>query len=341
MRIAVLTGGGDSPGINAALRAIVLCAAKRGHEVLGVLDGWKGVMTGRFQPLAPADVKDLLAVGGTVLGSSRTNPFKTDDGPAQCVGQLRQAGVDALIAIGGDDTCGVAHRLAEHGVKAVGVPQTIDNDLNSTDYAIGFHSALRVVTDALDYLRTTARSHHRVMVCEIMGRDAGWLTLFGGIAGGADIILLPEEKFDLESVCERLKRLHAESADYSIIAVAEGAAPLDLSGQMVIEGKLDEFEHVRLGGIGEFLAKEIAERTGLETRQVTLGHLQRGGAPTAVERVLATRMGMKAVALCEAGEFDMMVVVRGLELAAVPLAEALGSYRQVPPELIHLDELLG
>lgn len=340
MRIAVLTGGGDSAGINAALRAIVLRAHHAGHQVMAVLDGWKGVITGQFRELTPADVNDLIAVGGAFIGTSRTNPFSTEGGPDQCVAQLRDAAIDALISIGGDDTNGVAHRLAEHGVKAVGVPQTVDNDLGATDYAIGFDSALQVVTEALDRLRTTAHSHHRVMVCEIMGRDSGWLALFGGLASGAHIILLPEEGFELEGVCAKLTRRHQEGADFSLIAVAEGAAASELSGQVVKEQNLDAFGHARLGGIGERLALEIEQRTGLETRQVTLGHLQRGGTPTAIERVRATRLGIKAVELCEAGQFDMMVVVRGLEITAVPLAEALGRYRQVPPELLHLDDVL-
>ncbi|OPX23485.1 MAG: 6-phosphofructokinase [Planctomycetales bacterium 4484_113] len=341
MRIGVLTGGGDSPGTNVALRALVLRAAKRDHQVVAFLDGWKGVLNGEFRELVPTDVRELIAVGGTIIGSSRTNPFNTEGGPELCIRQLREAKVDALITIGGDDTNGVAHRLAEHGVKVVGIPQTIDNDLGATDYSVGFHSALHTVTEALDRLRTTGHSHHRVMVCEIMGRDSGWLTLFGGLAGGADIILLPEEHFDIDTVCAELKRLHQEGADYSIVAVAEGAVPQELAGQVVEEEERDAFGHVRLGGIGKWLAQEIEKRTGLETRDVTLGHLQRGGPPTAAERVLATRMGIKAVGLCESGQFDMMVVVRGLEIGAVPMTEALQQNRMVPPELVHLNELLG
>jgi 6-phosphofructokinase 1 len=340
MRIGVLTGGGDSSAINGALRAIVRRAAAGGHEVFGFAEGWRGVLENRGRTLQRDDLRGSLHEGGTVLGTSRTNPHKLDGGMDKVRATLRERGIDAMITIGGDDTNGVARRLYEEGlIKAVGIPQTIDNDIPGTEFAIGYDSALNVVTESLDRLRSTARSHQRVIVAEIMGRDAGWLALMGGIAGGADEVLIPEEEFDLDEVCARIVARRERGQLYSVIAVAEGAHPKSMEGQVTQDTTLDAFGHAKLGGIAQSLAAQIEAKTGLETRSTNLGHIQRGGAPTAFDRILGTLFGVKAVELLEQGVTGVMVVWQSSELRAVPYAEALQRTRLVPDEFIRIAKL--
>jgi 6-phosphofructokinase 1 len=330
MRIGVLTGGGDCPGLNAVIRAVVV-TGKRLHDdrTVGYLDGWRGVMERRSVPLRPNRVSHLLARGGTVLGSSRTNPFATDDGPQAVVKHLAQDGIDALVAIGGDDTLGVAQRLGALGVRAVGVPKTIDNDLSGTEVTFGFHTAVQTATEAIDRLQTTAESHHRVIVCEVMGRHVGWIATYAGIAGGADEILVPEVPFDVAAVCERILHRHERGRYSSIVVVSEGAMPepgpdLESATAATSSSNVDQFGHAQLGGIGEWLAQEIERRTGYESRHTTLGHIQRGGAPTAFDRVLATRFGVEAVAALHDGTFGKMVALQDGRMVRVPLEEAVG-----------------
>ena len=340
MRIGVLTGGGDSPGCNAVLYGILKRAQVSSHEVIAFLEGWKGVLDGRTRPLSLEEVKDYFDVGGTLIGTSRTNPFKIDDGPQRCIRNLQENKIDALITIGGDDTNGVGFKLSSLGAKVVGVPQTIDNDLSATEYAVGFDSALNTVAESLDRLRTTARSHKRILVCEIMGRDAGWLCLYGGIAGRADIVLLPEDEVNLDEVCERAKMAYESSQGYALVAVAEGVIPKGMSAQVVQEASVDAFGHVRLGGIGNLLAKEIETKTGIETRVVILGHLQRGGKPTAMERLYGVLLGVKAVELCEKGDFGNLVGIIGGVPTPVPLSAAVSQIRKIPGELLELTKFL-
>lgn len=350
-RIGVLTGGGDSPGINAALRAIVRRAAAAGLEVVGFRDGWKGVIEDDVVPLGLADVSGILPVGGTILGTSRTNPFIKEGKewkPTPKVDRILQTvktrKVDALIPIGGDDTLGVAHRLASHGVRAVGIPQTIDNDVAGTDYCLGFHSALAVVTDALDKLHTTAHAHHRVLIVEVMGRDSGWIALLGGIAGGADVILVPEEPFSVHDVGKAIEHRLESGRRFSIIVVAEGARPVELGGKPVAqEGRVDQFGHPQLGGVGYWLAGEL-EKKGLPlTPRVTvLAYLQRGGVATPFDRMLATRFGAAAVEFVLAGKHDVMTGLRGHDVVAVPLAEVLAqSPKPVAREFLALARNIG
>ncbi|MCK5826954.1 6-phosphofructokinase [Candidatus Bipolaricaulota bacterium] len=339
MRVGVLTGGGDSPGINAALRSIVRFGAKNGVEVVGFLEGWRGPMENLVQPLTMADVSGILHIGGTILGSSRTNPFNEEGGPEKVMETMRVNAIDCMIAIGGDDTMGVAHRLAEHGVKAIGIPQTIDNDIAGTDYALGFFSALEAITDALDRLHTTAASHHRVLILEVMGRDAGWLSLFGGVAGGADVILLPEQHFDVDSIFRQIKRRELLKKRFSIVIVAEGATPAGLEGQVVHEAEQDAFGHMRLGGVGQYLANRLSERMHMPVRVTNLAYLQRGGSPAPFDRILATRFGAAAIEFALAGTFDVMTAVHGMKIEGVALGEALGEPSPVPEGLLYLVDL--
>ena len=342
MRIGILTGGGDCPGLNAVIRAVVLTARRRhGDELLGFLDGWRGVLDDTWMPLDEARCRDILAVGGTILGTSRTNPFGEDSGPEKVVGTLERNGIDALVAIGGEDTLGVAHRLGEHGVKSVGVPKTIDNDLSETEFTFGFDTAVQIATDAIDRLRTTAESHHRVIVCEVMGRHAGWIAAYSGIAGGAAEILVPEIPFDVDSVCAGLRERHAEHQFSSIVVVSEGATPkegpdADAARNATSTGAFDAFGHARLGGIGEWLAREIERRTGFEARTTILGHVQRGGTPTARDRVLATRFGSKAVSAVHEGAFGMMVALRDGNIICVPIAHAVHAPKTLDLDLIEV-----
>jgi 6-phosphofructokinase 1 len=336
MKIGVLTGGGDCPGLNAVLRAVVRKGERvYGDSVVGFLDGWKGVLEASTMPLDIRAMRGTLPRGGTILGTSRTNPYKTDGGPARCTETLTALGVDALIAIGGEDTLGVANRLhLEEGVGVVGVPKTIDNDLSATDFTFGFWTAVQIATDAIDRLHTTAESHDRVMVCEVMGRHAGHIALYAGIAGGAAEILVPEEPFDVEAISERIRRRHQDGRFATLVVVAEGAQPIEGSLTLADKG-VDAFGHVRLGGVGNALAEEIEARTGFETRVTILGHVQRGGTPTAYDRVLATRFGIAAIDAVHDGAFGQMVALRGDNVVRVPLADGVGELKTVDPALYH------
>jgi 6-phosphofructokinase 1 len=339
MRIGILTGGGDCPGLNAVIRAVVLTARlTHGDDVVGFLDGWKGVIEGEVTPLEVERCRDLLAVGGTILGTSRTNPFATEGGAEKVVANLAEHEVDALVVIGGEDTLGVANRLGDLGVQVVGVPKTIDNDLSGTEVTFGFDTAVQIATEAIDRLRTTAESHHRVIVCEVMGRHAGWIATHAGIAGGAAEILVPEVPFDLETVCERLRRRHAGGQFSSIVVASEGALPvegpeLDSAKNAASSGIADQFGHSRLGGIGAWLAEEIEKRTGYEARVTTLGHIQRGGTPTAFDRVLATRFGVEAVGAVHDGDFGKMVALRCGQIVRLPVSEAVSESKTVDLDL--------
>jgi ATP-dependent phosphofructokinase / diphosphate-dependent phosphofructokinase len=325
-RIGVLTGGGDCPGLNAVIRAVVRKGLADGHTLFGYTYGWAGVLNGEGEELTAERTKGILPRGGTILGSSRTNPFKKDGGGVEAVrAGMAAQGVDVLVPIGGEDTLGVAARLAEASVPVVGVPKTIDNDLKGTDYTFGFQTAVQIATDAVDRLHTTAESHNRVMVLEVMGRHAGFIAAHAGMAGGGDVILVPERPFDIEQVCDHIRRRHANGRTFSIVVVSEGATPkegtLTTSGDA---GKLDAFGHERLGGIAVMLEREIEERTGYETRMTILGHVQRGGTPTAFDRVLATRFGVAAAEAVTAQQSGVMVALRGADIATVPISEALG-----------------
>jgi len=336
MRIALVTGGGDSSAVNAAIRAVVHKCYAEHYEVIGVKRGWRGLIFDEVEPLFLGSVAGILQHGGTILGTSRTNPFKEEHGVENLVVNLRKHGIDAIIAVGGEDTNGVAHRLAELGLKCVGVPQTIDNDLPGTDYSIGFDTAASVAMDAIDKLHTTAAAHHRVMVLEVMGRDAGWIALIAGIAGGADTILGPEVPFSIEEIEERIEQRRTMNKLYSIIIVSEGAKPTGTDVQFIRDQKKDPFGHVRLGGIGEWLALKLEESTGYETRVTHLGHLQRGGTPTVFDRVLATRLGAYAVDMVKEGNFDCMVCLHDNRLVAVPYSEALDGTKTIDLALFEL-----
>jgi phosphofructokinase-like protein len=318
MKIGVLTGGGDCPGLNAVIRAIVKKAEKGGDTVLGIKNGWKGLVEGVVVPLTDTSVSGLLPKGGTVLGTSRTNPFKDVESVAKCEENFKRFGLEALIAIGGEDTLGVAKKFAEKGLPVVGVPKTIDNDLSGTDQTFGFDTAVNVVMEAIDRIHTTAESHHRAMVVEVMGRHAGWIAAVAAIAGGADYCLIPEKPFKIEDVCASVQARKAKGKDFSIIVVAEGATPV--GGKLATAGgKKDEFGHEQLGGIANWVAQEVEKRTGFETRVTILGHIQRGGTPTAFDRLIATRYGLKAVDLVRAKNWGRMVSLSGFRITDVPL----------------------
>ena len=331
MRIGVLTGGGDCPGLNAVIRAVVRKgAAVHGFEFVGYRDGWKGPLEGQTMDLGIPEVRGILPRGGTILGSSRTNPFKIDGGVEQIKDNLASSGVDALVAIGGEDTLGVATKLADLGVHVVGVPKTIDNDLSGTDFTFGFDTAVNIAMEAIDRLHTTAESHHRALVVELMGRHAGWIALHAGIAGGANVVLIPEVPFDIDEVCD-LVRKRFETRYSPIIVVAEGAVPREGGDMTLVSGEKDAFGHVRLGGIGERLAAEIEQRTGAEARAVVIGHVQRGGTPTAFDRWLATRFGLHAIDAVADEDFGTMVALRGADIVRVPLIEGTGELKLVSP----------
>ncbi len=331
MRIGVLTGGGDCPGLNAVIRAVVRKGVEvHGHEFVGFRDGWKGPLEGLTRPLGVPEVRGILPRGGTILGSSRTNPMKVDGGVDRIRQNLADLGVEALVAIGGEDTLGVATKLAAAGLTVVGVPKTIDNDLGATDYTFGFDTAVTIATEAIDRLHTTAESHHRALVVEVMGRHAGWIALHSGLAGGANVILIPERPFDIEEVVRHVET-RFEKAYAPILVVAEGAVPKE--GSMATrEAELDAFGHVRLGGIGQLLEREIEARTGKEARATVLGHVQRGGSPTAYDRVLATRFGLHAIDAVHEGHSGVMVALQGTAIARVPLDEATRELKTVPLE---------
>jgi 6-phosphofructokinase 1 len=327
MKVAILTGGGDAPGTNAVIRAVVRKGIEHyGYEIVGIRDGWRGLIDGEVVPLSSSSVSGILQRGGTILGTSRTNPFKREGDAQRILENVKKHNIDALVVIGGDDTLTVAQKLHEMGLRCVGVPKTIDNDLACTDYTFGFNTAVSIATEALDRLHTTAESHHRVMVVEVMGRHAGWIALEAGLAGGADCILIPEKPFDIEEVCRYIRRRQERGRNFSIIVVAEGAKPAG-GEEVVYSSEVDEFGHVRLGGVGYFLGKEIEKRTGLETRVVMLGHLQRGGSPTAFDRILATRFGIAAIDLVHERKFGHMVALKGNEIVSVPLKDAVGKLK--------------
>jgi ATP-dependent phosphofructokinase / diphosphate-dependent phosphofructokinase len=331
MRVGVLTGGGDCPGLNAVIRAVVRRGVKEyGFDFVGYRDGWKGPLEGLTMELGVSECRGILPRGGTILGSSRTNPFKVDGGVERIKNNLAADGVEALIAIGGEDTLGVATKLAELGVDVVGVPKTIDNDLSGTDFTFGFDTAVNIATEAIDRLHTTAESHHRVLVVEVMGRHAGWIALHAGIAGGASTVLIPEQPFDIDEVCA-LVESRFRSTYSPIVVVSEGAVPVEGGDMTLVSGELDAFGHVRLGGIGDRLAKEIEDRTGKEARAVVLGHIQRGGTPTAFDRWLATRFGLHAAAAVSDGAFGTMMALRGAGIVRVPLIEGTGELKLVSP----------
>jgi phosphofructokinase-like protein len=338
-RVGILTGGGDCPGLNAVIRAVVRKGVNRyGHAIVGYRDGWRGVLDNSVTHLNPDNTAGILHRGGTILGSSRTNPFKEERGVERIRENLEAERIEALIAVGGEDTLGVADKLATEGVHVVGVPKTIDNDLSATDYTFGFNTAVQICTDAIDRLHTTAESHNRVIVLEVMGRHAGWIATYSGIAGGADAILVPERPFDIEVVCEHIRHRHRKGRFFSIVVVAEGAKPAEGS-EIIQEEHKDQFGHVRLGGIGMILEREIEERTGFETRVTILGHIQRGGTPTAFDRVLATRFGIEAIDTVDDGDYGKMVALQGTDIVRVPIGEAVTELKTVDPELYETAEV--
>lgn len=344
MKVGILTGGGDCPGLNAVIRAVTRKALNiYGYEVLGILEGWRGLLEKKIRFLTINDVSGILHRGGTILKSSRTNPLESPQHVKDAFRNLKEIGIDALIVIGGEDTLGVAQQLYERGVKVVGVPKTIDNDLSGTDYTFGFDTAVNIAMEAIDRLHTTAESHNRVMIVEVMGRHTGWIAVQAGLAGGADVILIPEKPFDLDKVCELIEKRHKRGKDFSIVVVAEGSklpTPEDKDGTYVVQdwGK-DAFGHVRLGGVGNVLGREIHHRTGFDTRVTILGYLQRGGSPTAFDRVLATRFGIAAIDLVNEEVFGKMVALKGNQVVAVDLAEATKEIRKVDETLYEIAEV--
>jgi phosphofructokinase-like protein len=338
-KIGVLTGGGDSSAINAAIRAIYVKASQYEYKVIGIKNGWEGLVKGNVMELSRESVSGILAEGGTIIGTSRTNPFKIENGVEKVKDNIRKFELDAIITIGGDDTNGVITKLTKYDIKGVGIPQTIDNDIAHSDYAIGYDTALEVVTDCIDKLHTTAYSHSRIMIVEIMGRDAGWLALNGGIAGGADVILIPEVAFDYDEIVNVIEKRRERGREFTVIAVAEGAKPVKGEGQVTASGQVDSFGHVQLGGVGNVVAKEIEKRTGYGTRVVILGHLQRGGRPTAFDRIIATRLGVKAVELIHEGKFGEMAVMENGRITSVPLEKAIKEQKPLDLELYELSKL--
>lgn len=337
-RIGILTGGGDCPGLNSVIRAVVRKSFKEGIETIGIKNGWKGLIEKDTMVLDLNSVSGILPKGGTILGTSRTNPYKKEGDLKKVMDNFKGLRLDAIIACGGEDTLGVATKLYKEKLNIVGIPKTIDNDLSATDYTFGFDTAVNIATEAIDRLHTTAESHHRIMVVEVMGRHAGWIAVHAGMAGGADIILIPEVPIDIKNVCSLLKKRQERGKGFSIVVVAEGAR--FKKGDLVIqEDKLDAFGHIRLGGIGHILGEKIEEMTGFETRVTVLGHVQRGGTPTAFDRVLATRFGIKAVEMVKEGEFGMMASLRGNQITAVSLDEAIGKLKTVDTDFYKIAEL--
>lgn len=339
MKVGMLTGGGDCPGLNAVIRAVVRKGVFHYHdEFVGFMEGWRGLIEDKSMPLNLDAVGGILPRGGTILRTSRTNPSKRPDGIERCLATIERHKIDALVAIGGDDTLSVAQKLHENGIHVVGVPKTIDNDLSGTDYTFGFDTACNVVCEAIDRIHTTAEAHNRVMVVEVMGRDAGWIALYSGVAGGADVILIPERPFDVDKVAESLRQRHERGRYFSIVVVAEGAKfSATGSGSPVLQdmGK-DEFGHAKLGGIANILSREIEKRTGYETRAVVLGHIQRGGSPSAFDRVLATRYGLGAIDMVHRGEFGCMAALRSNKIVSISLKEAISQNRVVDNEMIQI-----
>jgi 6-phosphofructokinase 1 len=335
-RVALLTGGGDCPGLNAVIRAVTRRSLDRDYQAVGVREGWRGLVEGKFQELDDRAISGILPRGGTILGTTRTNPYKVEGGVERVLENFASARLDALVAIGGEDTLGVASRLfEERGFPVVGVPKTIDNDLSATDYTFGFDTALTIATEAIDRLHTTAESHNRVMVVEVMGRHTGWIAVMSGMAGGADVILIPEHPITIEEACSDIQRRHARGKDFSIVVVSEGYELMYASGekhQVTQAAPTDQFGHVRLGGVGDVLAAEIEQRTGFETRVTVLGHVQRGGTPTPRDRILATRFGLKAADLVHEQNWGTMAALKGDDIVAVSLKDAVAELKTVPPE---------
>jgi len=337
-KIGILTGGGDCPGLNPVIRAVVKTAYQEKIEVLGIKNGWKGLIENDTMPLDLKAVSGILPRGGTILGTSRTNPYKKNEDPERVKRNYKELGLDALVAVGGEDTLGVAAKLCKEGLNIVGVPKTIDNDLSCTDYTFGFDTAVNIATEAVDRLHTTAESHHRIIVCEVMGRHAGWIAVHAGLAGGADIILIPEIPVDINEVCDIINKRRERGKTFSIIVVAEGAKFKE--GQVVVqEEKLDAFGHVRLGGIGQILCDLIEEKTGHETRVTVLGHVQRGGTPSAFDRVLGTRFGVEAVNLIKNKKFGYMVSLQGNKIESVPIEQATGKLKTVDMDLYNIAKI--
>lgn len=339
MKIGVLSGGGDAPGINAVIRAAVRHGIKTyGYEMIGIRDGWHGLLEDQYLPLNLDVISGILPKGGSILGTSRTNPFKVEKGPEKIFENMRKRNIDAIIAIGGDDTLTVASKMVDLGMKCVAVPKTIDNDLLGTDYTFGFNTAVTIATEALDRLHTTAEAHHRTVIIEVMGRYTGWIALETGIAGGADVILIPEEPFQIQEVCKFIENRQKRGKNFSLIVIAEGCKPID--GKEIVYSKcVDEFGHPRLGGVGYYLAKEIEKILDIETRVVTLGHLQRGGSPTVFDRVLATRFGKGAIDLIKDQSFGKMVVLKGKDIRSIPLKKIIGKRKSVDPKLYDLAKI--
>lgn len=336
MRVGILSGGGDAPGINAVIRAVVRKAIQEyGYETVGVRDGWLGLIEGRFFPLDLIAASGMLPRGGSILGTSRTNPFKHEDGPQHVLKNVKEQGIDAVVVIGGDDTLGVASKMYEMGLPCVGVPKTIDNDVAGTDYTFGFQTAVAIACEALDRLHTTAESHHRVIILEVMGRYTGWIALEAGIAGGADAILIPEKPFDIDEVCMYINRRKERDRTFSLVVAAEGAKPKG-GKRIVYSSGVDEFGNVRLGGVGYYLGKEIEKRMNIEARVVVLGHIQRGGSPIAFDRVLATRYGIAAIDLVYEDNFGQMVALQGRKVVSVPLRDVVGKRKTVDLNLYEI-----
>jgi ATP-dependent phosphofructokinase / diphosphate-dependent phosphofructokinase len=341
VKVGVLSGGGDAPGINAVIRAVVRKGIRNyGYEMIGIKDGWRGLVEGAFTPLNLETISGLLPRGGSILGTSRTNPFKREEGTKKVLDNARKQCIDAVVVIGGDDTLGVAHKMGEVGLKCVGVPKTIDNDLGLTDYTFGFQTAVHIACEAIDRLHTTAEAHHRVMILEVMGRYTGWIAVEAGIAGGADVVLIPEKPFDINEVCKYIEQRLESGKTFSLVVVAEGAKPR--GDKTIIYGAgVDEFGHPRLGGVGYYIGKEIESCIGIETRVVVLGHLQRGGSPTAFDRVLATRYGIAAIDAVREGKFGRMVALHGNQIVSVPLKDVIGKRKTVNLELYEIAKVFS
>ena len=337
--VGILTGGGDCAGLNAVIRAIVRRADMLGYKVLGIRNGWQGLLKASAEPLTWPLVCGILPRGGTILGTSRTNPLRKDEDKKALLSNLTNMGIDFLIAVGGEDTLGVARQLAKENLRVIGIPKTIDNDVDGTDQTFGFETAVSIVTEAIDRLRTTAESHQRVMVLEVMGRHTGWIAIQSGIAGGADCILIPEKPMSMEEIAETIKKRHGRGLPFSIVVVAEGFTLKGAEEWVTKDQKVDQFGHVLLGGIGEIVAKGIEKMTGFETRVTVLGHVQRGGSPTAYDRLLGTRYGVRAMDLIEEGKFGHMVCLHGQEITSIPLGEAMTRLKYVGEEWIRTAEI--
>ena len=341
MNVGVLSGGGDAPGINAVIRAVVRKGIRNySYDMVGIKDGWRGLVEGAFMSLNLETISGLLPRGGSILGTSRTNPFKREDGPKKVLDNVNAQGIDAVVVIGGDDTLGVAHKMGKLGLNCVGVPKTIDNDLSLTDYTFGFQTAVHIACEAIDRLHTTAEAHHRVMILEVMGRYTGWIALEAGIAGGADIVLIPEKPFEIDEICKYILQRRQSGKTFSLVVVAEGAKPKD-ANEIIYGTGSDEFGNVRLGGVGYYLGKEIETSTGIETRVVVLGHLQRGGSPTAFDRVLATKYGIAAIDLVNKGQFGMMVALQGNQIVSVLLKDVISKRKSVDLELYEIAKVFS